>query len=33
MFQTPYNAAPFSCFAPTDYLPAIQKTIAKNLKK
>ena len=33
MFQTPYNAAPFSRFAPTDYLPAIQKTIAKSLKE
>ena len=33
MFQTPYNAAPFSRFAPTDYLPAIQKAIAKNLKE
>ena len=33
MFQTPYNAAPFSRFAPTDYLPAIQKAIAKSLKE
>ena len=33
MFQTPYNAAPFSRFTPTDYLPAIQKAIAKSLKE
>ena len=33
MFQTPYNAAPFSHFTPTDYLPAIQKAIAKSLKE
>ena len=33
MFQTPYNAAPFSRFASTDYLPAIQKAIAKSLKE
>ena len=33
MFQTPYNAAPFSRFAPTDYLPAIEKAIAKSLKE
>ena len=33
MFQTPYNAVPFSRFAPTDYLPAIQKAIAKSLKE
>ena len=33
MFQTPYNSAPFSRFAPTDYLPAIQKAIAKSLKE
>ncbi|WP_289012754.1 M3 family metallopeptidase [uncultured Capnocytophaga sp.] len=33
MFQTPYNSAPFSHFAPTDYLPAIQKAIAKSLKE
>ena len=33
MFQTPYNAAPFSRFAPTDYLPAIQKAIARSLKE
>ena len=31
MFQTPYNAAPFSRFTPTDYLPAIEKAIAKSL--
>ena len=31
MFQTPYNAAPFSRFTATDYLPAIEKTIAENL--
>lgn len=31
MFQTPYNAAPFSCFTPTDYLPAIEKAIAESL--
>ena len=31
MFQTPYNAAPFLRFTPTDYLPAIEKTIAENL--
>ena len=31
MFQTPYNAAPFSHFAPTDYLPAIQKAITESL--
>ncbi|MEB3005269.1 M3 family metallopeptidase [Capnocytophaga sp. G2] len=33
MFDTIYESAPFSRFAPTDYLPAIQKTIAKNLKE
>ena len=31
MFQTPYNAAPFSCFTPTDYLPAIEKAIGESL--
>ena len=31
MFQTPYNAAPFSCFTATDYLPAIEKAIAESL--
>ena len=31
MFQTPYNAAPFSRFTATDYLPAIEKTIAESL--
>ena len=31
MFQTPYNAAPFSCFTPSDYLPAIEKAIAESL--
>ena len=31
MFQTPYNAAPFSRFTPTDYLPAIEKAIAESL--
>ena len=31
MFQTPYNAAPFSRFTPTDYLPAIKKAIAESL--
>ncbi len=33
MFDTIYESAPFSRFAPTDYLPAIQKTIAKSLKE
>ena len=31
MFQTPYNAAPFSRFTSTDYLPAIEKAIAESL--
>ena len=31
MFQTPYNAAPFSRFTPTDYLLAIEKAIAESL--
>ena len=31
MFQTPYNAAPFSRFTPIDYLPAIKKAIAESL--
>ena len=31
MFQTSYNAAPFSRFTPTDYLPAIEKAIAESL--
>ena len=31
MFQTPYNAATFSCFTPTDYLPAIEKAISESL--
>ena len=31
MFQTPYNAAPFSRFTPTDYMPAIEKAIAESL--
>ena len=31
MFQTPYNAAPFSHFTATDYLPAIEKAIAESL--
>ena len=31
MFQTPYNAVPFSRFTPTDYLPAIEKAIAESL--
>ena len=31
MFQTPYNAAPFSRFTATDYLPAIEKAIAESL--
>ena len=31
MFQTPYNAATFSCFTPTDYLPAIEKAIGESL--
>ena len=31
MFQPPYNAAPFSRFTPTDYLPAIEKAIAESL--
>ena len=31
MFQTPYNAAPFSRFTPTNYLPAIEKAIAESL--
>ena len=31
MFQTPYNAAPFSRFTPSDYLPAIEKAIAESL--
>ena len=31
MFQTPYNAAPFSRFTPTDYLPTIEKAIAESL--
>ena len=31
MFQTPYNAAPFSRFTPNDYLPAIEKAIAESL--
>lgn len=31
MFQTPYNAAPFSSFTPADYLPAIEKAIAESL--
>ena len=31
MFQTPYNAAPFSRFTATDYLPAIKKAIAESL--
>ena len=31
MFQTPYNAAPFSRFTPTDYLPAIEKAITESL--
>ena len=30
MFQTPYNAAPFSRFTPSDYLPAIEKAIAES---
>ena len=29
-FNTPYGAAPFSRFAPTDYLPAIQEAIAQS---
>jgi len=33
MFQTPYNAAPFSRFTPTDYLPAIEKAIAESLSQ
>jgi len=33
MFDTIYESAPFSRFAPTDYLPAIQKAIAKSLKE
>ena len=31
MFQTPYNAAPFSSFTATDYLPAVEKAIAESL--
>ena len=31
MFQTSYNAAPFSRFTATDYLPAIEKAIAESL--
>lgn len=31
MFQTPYNAAPFSRFTATDYLPAIEKAIGESL--
>ena len=31
MFQPPYNAAPFSRFTATDYLPAIEKAIAESL--
>lgn len=31
MFQTPYNAAPFSRFTPTDYLPDIEKAIGESL--
>ena len=31
MFQTPYNAAPFSSFTATDYLPAIEKAISESL--
>ena len=31
MFQTTYNAAPFSRFTPTDYLPAIEKAITESL--
>ena len=31
MFQTPYNAATFSHFTPTDYLPAIEKAIGESL--
>ena len=31
MFQTPYNAAPFSRFTPIDYLPAIEKAIGESL--
>ena len=31
MFQTPYNAAPFSRFTATDYLPAIEKAITESL--
>ena len=31
MFQTPYNAAPFSSFTATDYLPAIEKAIGESL--
>ena len=33
MFDTIYESAPFSRFAPTDYLPAIEKAIAKSLKE
>lgn len=31
MFQTPYNATPFSRFTATDYLPAIEKAIGESL--
>ena len=31
MFQTPYNAAPFSRFTTTDYRPAIEKAIGESL--
>ena len=31
MFQTSYNAAPFSRFTATDYLPAIEKAIGESL--
>ena len=31
MFQTPYNAAPFSRFTATNYLPAIEKAIGESL--
>ena len=31
MFQTHYNAAPFSRFTATDYLPAIEKAIGESL--
>jgi len=31
MFQTPYNAAPFSRFTATDYWPAIEKAIGESL--